>query len=57
MVGSPDTTEGDDMDTGGGAKFKKKYHVDTVMLNYPKKDSEAFWVSSSALQVSRVEYI
>ena len=42
MVGSPDTTEGDDMDTGGGAKFKKKYHVDTVMLNYPKKDSEAF---------------
>eukprot|EP00090_Calanus_glacialis_P038106 TRINITY_DN6649_c0_g1_i1.p1 TRINITY_DN6649_c0_g1~~TRINITY_DN6649_c0_g1_i1.p1 ORF type:complete len:427 (-),score=157.60 TRINITY_DN6649_c0_g1_i1:196-1476(-) len=37
---SPDTTEGDDMDTGEGVKSKKKYHVDTVMLNYPKKDME-----------------
>ena len=37
---SPDTSEGDDMDTGDGAKSKKKYHVDTVMLNYPKKDME-----------------
>ena len=37
---SPDNTEGEDMDTGEGVKSKKKYHVDTVMLNYPKKDME-----------------
>ena len=37
---SPDNAEGEDMDTGEGVKSKKKYHVDTVMLNYPKKDME-----------------
>ena len=37
---SPDTSEGDEMDTGDGGNTKKKYHVDTVMLNYPKKEME-----------------
>ena len=37
---SPDSGDGDEMDTGEGVKTKKKYHVDTVMLNYPKKDME-----------------
>ena len=25
---------------GDGAKLKKKYHIDTVSLNFPKKDME-----------------
>jgi len=41
MVGtSPDTTEGDSMDTGDDVKMKKKYHVDTAQLNFAKKGME-----------------
>ena len=42
---SPDTTEGDEMDTGENVKTKKKFHVDTVMLNYPKKEMEVYLIT------------
>jgi len=40
---SPDNTGSADpnaMDTGADVKLKKKYHIDTVSLNFPKKDME-----------------
>lgn len=41
MVGtSPDTTQGEGMDTGEGTKGKKKFAIDTAQLNFPKKDME-----------------
>jgi len=42
MVGSsPDGTDDDNsMETGETAKTKKKFHIDTAQLNFPKKDME-----------------
>jgi len=37
---SPDLETIDAMDTGSEVKNKFKYHIDTVSLNYPKKDME-----------------
>ncbi|XP_023337860.1 actin-like protein 6B [Eurytemora carolleeae] len=39
---SPDleTIDENTMDTGAEMKNKKKYHIDTVALNYPKKDMD-----------------
>jgi len=40
MVGiSPDLSEGEMMDTGDN-KQKKKFHIDTAQINFPKKDME-----------------
>jgi len=35
-----DTPDPSSTDTGADAKKKKKYHIDTVSVNYPKKDME-----------------
>lgn len=37
---SPDLSEADQMDTDEEIKSKKKYHIDTAQLNFPKKDME-----------------
>jgi len=38
---SPDTNDGEKMDTGEGSKNQKnKYHIDTNQLNFPKKEME-----------------
>jgi len=37
---SPDLSAGEEMDTGDAKEAKKKYHVDTPQLNFPKKDME-----------------
>ena len=41
MVGtSPDQVTRDDMDTGDNVKTKKKFHIDTTSLNFPKAGME-----------------